>query len=84
MTRPGLKRAFSKNLRRSIREEIQRVRMRHIKRLLIETDYTLDTIAKEVGLAGARQLHQTFNRVESLTPRQYRMQHRNDEKISRA
>jgi LacI family transcriptional regulator len=84
MTRPGLKRAFSKNLRRSIREEIQRVRLRHIKRLLIETDDTLDTIAKDVGLAGARQLHQTFNRVETLTPRQYRLQHRNDENISRS
>jgi LacI family transcriptional regulator len=84
MTRPGLKRAFSKNLRRSIREEIQRVRLRHIKRLLIETDYTLETIAKEVGLAGARQLHQTFNRTESLTPRQYRLQHSNDEKLGRS
>ena len=84
MTRPGLKRAFTRHLRRSIREEIQRVRLRHIKRLLIETDYTLDTIAAEVGLAGARQLHQTFNRVEPLTPRQYRLQHRNEDRISRA
>lgn len=76
LTRPGLKRAFTKHLRRSIREEIQRVRIRHIKRLLIETDYTIETIAEEVGLAGARQLYQTFERVESLTPRQYRMTHR--------
>jgi LacI family transcriptional regulator len=83
MTRPGLKRAFSKNLRRSIRDEIQRVRLRHIKRLLIETDYTLDTIASEVGLAGARQLHQTFNRKESLTPRQYRIQNRNPNPLSK-
>lgn len=83
MTRPGLKRAFSRHLRRSIRDEIQRVRLRHIKRLLIDTDYTLDTIAQEVGLAGARQLHQTFNRVEPLTPRQYRLQHRGSETISR-
>jgi len=84
MTRPGLKRAFSRHLRRSIREEIQRVRVRHIKRLLTETDYTLETIAKEVGLAGARQLHQTFDRVETLTPRQYRLQHRDSDSLSRA
>jgi LacI family transcriptional regulator len=76
LTRPGLKRAFSKHLRRSIREEVQRVRVRHIKRLLIETDYTIETIAGEVGLAGARQLYQTFERVETLTPRQYRLKHR--------
>ncbi len=76
MTRPGLKRAFARHLRRSIREEIQRVRVRHIKRLLIETDYTIETIAEEVGLAGVRQLYQTFERVESITPRQYRLQHR--------
>ncbi len=76
MTRPGLKRAFARNLRRSIREEIQRVRIRHIKRLLIETDYTIETIAQEVGLAGPRQLYQTFERAEHLTPRQFRLQHR--------
>lgn len=76
MTRPGLKRAFSRHLRRSIREEVQRVRVRHIKRLLTETDWTVETIAAEVGLAGARQLYQTFERVESLTPRQYRLKHR--------
>ena len=75
MTRPGLKRAFTRHLRRSIREEIQRVRVRHIKRLLRETDYTIETIASEVGLAGARQLYQTFERVESMTPRQYRLTH---------
>ena len=84
MTRPGLKRAFTRHLRRSIREEIQRVRVRHIKRLLIETDYTLETISQEVGLAGARQLHQTFDRVETLTPRQYRLQHRESDSLSSA
>lgn len=78
LTRPGLKRAFSRHLRRSIRDEIQRVRIRHMKRLLVETDWTMETIAREVGLAGARQLYQTFERVESATPRQYRMQHRGE------
>lgn len=76
LTRPGLKRAFKTHLRRSIREEVQRVRVRHIKRLLIETDYTIETIAHEVGLGGPRQLYQTFERVESITPRQYRLTHR--------
>lgn len=76
LTRPGLKRAFKTHLRRSIREEVQRVRVRHIKRLLIETDYTIETIAEEVGLGGPRQLYQTFERVESMTPRQYRLKHR--------
>jgi len=79
MTRPGLKRAFSRHLRRSIREEIQRIRVRHIKRLLRETDYTVESIAAEVGLAGPRQLYQTFERVESMTPRQYRVTHRQAE-----
>lgn len=76
LTRPGLKRAFKTHLRRSIREEVQRVRVRHIKRLLIETDYTIETIAQKVGLGGPRQLYHTFERVESITPRQYRMKHR--------
>ncbi|MEM9020736.1 MAG: substrate-binding domain-containing protein [Planctomycetota bacterium] len=76
LTRPGLKRAFKTHLRRSIREEVQRVRVRHIKRLLIETDWTIETIAEEVGLGGPRQLYQTFERVESMTPRQYRIKYR--------
>lgn len=76
MTRPGLKRAFARHLRRSIREEIQRVRVKHIKRLLIETDDTIESIAKAVGFGGPRQLYQTFERVESITPRRYRLMHR--------
>jgi len=76
LTRPGLKRAFTRHLRRSIREEIQRIRVRHIKRLLLETDWTIESIAMEVGLAGARQLYQTFERVEEIPPRQYRLKHR--------
>lgn len=75
MTRSGLKRAFKTHLNRSIREEIQRVRTHHIKRLLTETDWTIKTIAHEVGLRGARQLYQTFERSESSTPRQYRLRH---------
>jgi len=75
MTRSGLKRAFKTHLRRSIREEVQRVRIHHIKRLLTETDWTIETIASEVGLGGARQLYQTFERVETVTPRGYRLRH---------
>lgn len=76
MTRSGLKRAFKTHLRRSISDEVRRVRTLHIKRLLIETDWTLETIAQEVGLGGARQLHQVFERNERLTPRQFRVQQR--------
>ncbi|XAL98883.1 substrate-binding domain-containing protein [Phycisphaeraceae bacterium D3-23] len=76
MTRSGLKRAFKTHLRRSIRDEVQRVRTHHIKRLLTETDWTIETIAGQVGLRGARQLYQTFERTETVTPRQYRLRHR--------
>jgi len=76
MTRSGLKRAFKTHLRRSISDEVQRVRMLHIKRLLVETDWTIETIAQEVGLGGARQLYQVFERTEQTTPRKFRIQQR--------
>jgi len=76
MTRSGLKRAFKTHLRRSISDEVQRVRMLHIKRLLVDTDWTIETIAHEVGLGGVRQLYQIFERTELITPRQFRMQQR--------
>lgn len=68
----GLKQAFRKHLGRSINEEIRRVRYEHTRRLLVETDWTLDRIAYEVGLNDARSLHRLFALHHEETPSEYR------------
>ena len=68
----GLKRAFRTHLRRSISDEIQRVRYEAIRRLLTDTDWTLDRVAGDVGLGSARNLHRLFERYTSLSPSEFR------------
>ncbi|MFG0305659.1 MAG: substrate-binding domain-containing protein [Phycisphaerales bacterium JB040] len=79
MSGSGLKRAFRTHLRRSISEEIQRVRLEATRRLLTQTDWTLDRIADEVGLGSARSLHRLFARAETESPTEFR-QRRNGER----
>lgn len=68
----GLKQAFRKHLGRTINDEIRRVRYEHTRRLLVETDWTLDRIANEVGLNDARSLHRLFALHHDETPNEYR------------
>lgn len=68
----GLKQAFRTHLRRSISDEIQRVRYEAVQLYLRTTDWTLDHIAKETGLGDVRNLHRLFERYEAESPTQYR------------
>ena len=70
----GLKQAFRKHLGRSINDELRRVRAEHIRRLLCETDWTLDHIAESVGLNDSRSLHRLFAQTHDETPTEYRKQ----------
>lgn len=71
----GLKQAFRKHLGRSISDEIRRVRYEHTRRLLTETDWTLDRVAQAVGLGDARGLHRLFSHYHDETPTEYRKRH---------
>ncbi len=73
----GLKQAFQTHLRRSISDEIQRVRYEAMRKLLIETDWTLDRVADEVGLGNARNLHRLFARFEQSSPSEFRKRAQN-------
>ncbi|MCA9298939.1 MAG: helix-turn-helix domain-containing protein, partial [Phycisphaerales bacterium] len=80
----GLKQAFRTHLRRSISDEIQRVRLEAVRRLLVETDWTLDRIASDVGLGDVRNLHRLFDRFEQESPTEYRRQRQGNGRLARA
>lgn len=50
----------------------QQIRLSEAKRLLHQTDWTIERIADAVGLVPASHLISVFRRVEKITPGQYR------------
>ncbi len=76
LSRSGLKQAFRKYLHRSVHDELVRVRSQAARRLLVDTDWTLERIAEDVGLGSTRNLFRLFAREESMTPHAYRQARR--------
>jgi len=69
-----LERRFAKLRGHSISEEILRMRMERVKRLLIESEQPLKKTATACGFANAKRLCETFRRLEGMTPGEYRRQ----------
>jgi LacI family transcriptional regulator len=72
IARRGLERRFRKLLGRSVLDEIQRVRIEHAKRLLVETDLPVSTLAGRCGFSTPQRLAATFRRLTGCTPLAYR------------
>lgn len=67
---------FQKYLHRSIHYEINRVRMRHVRQMLIETDMTIDQIARSIGSDNSKHIARTFKKFYGMTPLSFRKKHR--------
>lgn len=67
-----LRRRFRKILGRTIVSEISRVRVERAKRELMQSNRSLDTIARDVGFGTRRQMCVVFSRELGVTPREYR------------
>lgn len=76
MDRRRLERWFRRQLGRSPYEEIQRLRVAHVKRLLAETGEGLEEIASRCGFLSAKFLSETFKRETGMTLLNYRRQFR--------
>ena len=70
-----LDRCFAATLRRSAGSEIIRQRIERAKRLLSNTDMTLNAIAAECGFCHAPYLINTFKRKTGMTPHKFRHSH---------
>jgi LacI family transcriptional regulator len=72
VSRRVLERLFRKYLGRSIRDEIEYVRLEQVKRMLSDTSMSMKEIAATVGFYDQRQLTVVFRKRLHITPTEYR------------
>ena len=71
-SRRSLERLFREGLRSGIYEYIQKVQVSRAKRLLVESDLSIDMIGGRAGFSGLRQFNRVFRKVTKETPSSYR------------
>jgi LacI family transcriptional regulator len=71
-SRRSLEKRFRAAMGRSLHEEIVRARIARAKRLLRETDYTLDRVAGLSGFGAVQRFHQAFRQAEGMAPGAWR------------
>jgi LacI family transcriptional regulator len=76
ISRATLERRFASLLDRSPKEEILRIRIDRVKRLLADTDYPLLRVAELTGFKTHAHLSVAFKRAVGQTVGQYRLAHR--------
>jgi LacI family transcriptional regulator len=76
VSRRTLERRFAELLGRSPGDEIARVRLAHLKRLLLMTDYPLAKIAELTGFEYVESMCAIFKKTTGQTLGQYRRDHR--------
>jgi len=72
LSRRTLEIRFRRALRRSVQDEIERVRLERVKRLLAESDAPVTRLAELTGFNTASYMGLVFRRQTGKTPRQYR------------
>lgn len=73
--RQSLELRFRKLLKRSINDELIRLRITRMKRLLVETALTVEKISDQVGFGTTANMHVMFKRATGMTPKAYRRKH---------
>ena len=76
VTRQTLQRRFKQVVGRSPYQEILRVRIEHVKAMLIQTAESLETIAAASGFNDTVRMKVIFKKVIGVPPGQFRKQHR--------
>jgi LacI family transcriptional regulator len=71
-TRRSLERRFRNTLGRTIAGEITRLRIERVKRLLVETDLSIKSLATQSGFGSAIQMCKVFRRFEDMSPGAFR------------
>lgn len=72
LSRRALEQRFRDKLNRSPGEEIRRARLEHVRRLLVDTDKSIATIALESGFASGISLSQAYQKYFGEAPGQFR------------
>jgi len=71
-SRSTLERRMQAALKRTPKEEIQRLRFRQVERLLQDTNLTIDTIAQQTGFTHSHYLQAAFKERHGVTPGEFR------------
>ena len=74
--RQSLERRFRQHVGRAINDELIRLRVEIVKRLLVESDEPIKSISAKAGFGSTVSLHTMFKRHTDLTPQAYREKHR--------
>ncbi len=72
LSRRTLQKRFHTELRRSILQEIKRVRVKEIARLLMDTHMSVSQIAKEMGHPGPEHISRYFHKATGMSLLAYR------------
>jgi len=75
LSRRTLYERFAKMLGRSVHEEIKRVRVDRLARLLVSTDQPISQIATSMGYSDFKNIARYFKQHKGMTPSQYRKSH---------
>jgi LacI family transcriptional regulator len=73
--RQTLERRFQMHLGRSINEELIRLRISKLKRLLVESEESIKELSQRSGFSTVANMHTMFKRATGLTPKNYRLKH---------
>jgi transcriptional regulator GlxA family with amidase domain len=76
MSERGLYKAFKVHMNTTVAEELVQNRLRHAKRLLLESDKRMIEIADESGFGDYRNLFYTFQRNYGVGPKAWREDNR--------
>ena len=76
ITRIRINRLFTSELKRTVGTEILRQRLAKAKKLLVETDSTLENVANECGFCHSSYLVTIFKKSTGFTPRRFRVEMR--------
>lgn len=72
LSRRKLERKFKKLLGRTVLEEIQNARIEQAKRLLLETDFLMGSVAKRSGFGTSGRMTIVFSEKNGMTPTEFR------------
>jgi LacI family transcriptional regulator len=81
VSRRPLEKAFRHELRRTINEEVVRVRLEKVKELLSTTELSVTEVSTMTGFTRPNHLFRIFRRQLGMNPKQYRL--RNDDSAAR-
>jgi len=74
-TNATLRRRFKTALKRTVHDEIQRVRVERAKQLLVSTDWTFKQIANASGFCSVQHMGTRIRQATGHTPREYRQRY---------